>query len=59
MAVAECMLGCVAGAGLRFNGVLGCVAREPGQCLRVCQDVLPGCWVNILGSARVCCHCAS
>jgi len=59
VAVAECAPGCVAGARLRFDGVLGCVAEEPGQCLRVCQDKLPGCRVNVRGSARVYCCCAS
>ena len=48
VAVAECVAGCW-GAGLRFEDVPGCVAGEPGQCLRVCWVVLPGCWVKIWG----------
>ncbi len=36
VAVAECVPGCAASARLRFDSVPGCVARELGQCSRVC-----------------------
>ena len=60
VAVAECAPG---------DGVPGCVAGEPGQCLWVCRDALPGCRINVLGlpgcvasvpveSAVTCCRCA-
>ena len=49
---------CCRGAGLRFDGVLGCVAGELDQCLRVCQHVLLQCRINVLGSAEVYCQCA-
>src|SRR6266851_4299190 len=45
-------------AGLMAEHVPGSVAGVLGPMLRVCRDVLPGCWVNVSWSARMCCRVA-
>jgi hypothetical protein len=59
---------CCWGAGLTFDGVPGYFAGEPGQCLWVCRNNLPGCRINLglpgfvasvpVESAMMCCRCA-
>jgi len=51
-------VGSVCHAGLMAEHVPGSVAGVPGPMLRVCRDVLPGCWVNVSWSARMCCRSA-
>ncbi len=49
-------MGSVCCTGLMAEHVPGSVAGMLGPMLRVRRDVLPGCWVNVSWSARMCCQ---